>query len=91
MGKKSAPPSATERKANCPECGKELRDARGVFGHLWLIHGIKLPSKEQRLLSQIDQLKTELAERDEEISGLKEGNDEHQEDNLPALQRVYRA
>jgi hypothetical protein len=56
----------------CPECGKQVLGEQGLWGHLCLAHGIKKLSRETSLAKQIDELKTVIASKDQEITNLKQ-------------------
>lgn len=62
----------TKKRLVCPECGKELKNARSVAGHMWFAHGKRVGEK-QGLHDKIDKLESEpkitddIAEKIEDV------------------------
>lgn len=48
----------TKKRLVCPECGKELKNARSVAGHMWFAHGKRVGEK-QGLHDKIEKLESE--------------------------------
>lgn len=77
----------------CPECGKELKNARSVAGHMWFAHGKRVGEK-QGLHDKIDKLKQQPKITDdiaEKIEGIYAFLHNVEDDVLKALQRITEA
>ncbi|MBA7554899.1 hypothetical protein ES705_47538 [subsurface metagenome] len=70
----------TKKKFACPECDKELKNARSLAGHMWFAHNIRYGEK-PNLRREIKKLENEPRITDdtkEKISDINEKLEEHE-------------